>query len=80
MSTYAVVSTILVDIGIESAAVSDESYLRGDLRLDSTELVEVTLELKRRLGVAVRFPPRTDLRVRELCALVDDARAGQPIV
>lgn len=61
---------ILVELGIEADDVTPGARLRGDLELDSTETVEVTLELKRRLDVDVQLESGEDITVDGVCARV----------
>ena len=70
--------SILFELGIPEDDLRDDATLRGDLELDSTEAVEVTLELKRRLGVAVKLESDADLTLRQVCRLVEEAAAGSP--
>jgi len=71
-----VIKEILVDLGIEEEKIYASAYLRKDLELDSTETVEIALELKRRFGVEVKLESRQDLTVAQMCALVDQAKAS----
>jgi acyl carrier protein len=56
----------LVGLGIDADVVGDGSTLHGDLELDSTETVQVALELTRHLGVKVSLSEIGDLPVAEL--------------
>ena len=56
----------LAGLGIEPDAVGDDSTLRGDLELDSTETVQVALELTRHLGTKVSLSGGGDPPVVEL--------------
>lgn len=61
---------ILVGLGFPESDINADARLRGDLELDSTETVEVSLELKRRLGVDVKLESDQDLTFREVCEKV----------
>jgi acyl carrier protein len=50
----AAVSEILAGIGVEPDLISGSAILGKELELDSTDAVEVGLELKRRFSVAVK--------------------------
>jgi acyl carrier protein len=65
-----VVIDILTGLGITDSIIKDDSRLRADLELDSTELVEVSLELKRRLGVDVALESPADICVADLVEAV----------
>jgi len=69
------VRDILVGLGLPEADIQPSARLHGDLELDSTELVEVTLELKRRLDAEVKLETGADLTVGVLCRLVEGALA-----
>lgn len=56
----------LVGLGIDAADVSDGSTLHGDFELDSTETVQVALELTRHLGVKISLSGGGDPPVAEL--------------
>jgi acyl carrier protein len=64
---------IIADLGIEPEEVTPDAHLRGDLELDSTETVEISLELKRRLGAEVKLELKEDPTIADVCALVDEA-------
>ena len=76
-----VLKSILVEeLGFPEEAVGEDTWLRADLRLDSTEIVGVALELKRRLGVGIKFVSREDKRISDVCAMVDQAIAAKATV
>ena len=64
------VADILVEMGVEERNISDDSRIRDNLGLDSTEVVELRLEIKERFGVQVDFTTRPDFTVRELDTLI----------
>lgn len=72
------VADILVGLGIDRGDVAADARLRADLELDSTETVEVTLELKRRLDVEVQLESGEDLTVAQVCDRVASAAADAP--
>ena len=74
----AVVLAALAELGIEAAAVTTDARLRADLELDSTELVQLSLELTRHVGVAVRLSAKDDLTVAQVCRLALEAAAASP--
>jgi acyl carrier protein len=61
----AAVAEILVELGIEPESIADSAALR-DLGLDSTDAVEVKLELKRRFDVTVKVQVKGDETVASL--------------
>jgi len=69
---------ILLDLGISEESIKDTALLRKDLQLDSTETVEISLGLKRRLGVNVKLESRKDITLAEVCDMVDKAMAATP--
>ena len=69
---------ILVDLGIPEESITDTALLRKDLQLDSTETVEISLGLKRRLGVNIKLESRKDITLAEVGDMVDKATAATP--
>jgi acyl carrier protein len=69
-------SRSLAELGIEAAAIRPEVRLHEDLGLDSTEMVQVSLDLTRRLGVRVRLEHRADGTFSDVCERV--ARQAAP--
>jgi acyl carrier protein len=64
---------IIVELGIEPERIADDAHLQDDLELDSTETVQIGLELKRRFGVDVKLESSQDLTVLQVLAMVDAA-------
>ncbi len=77
-STFAVVKDILVtDLGVEEEKVTPGAHLLEDLELDSTDTVEISLQLKKRLGAEVKLQVRDDPTVQDVCTMVESAPARQ---
>jgi acyl carrier protein len=73
LSADAVTETLtvaLAELGIGADQVQPGARLRDDLELDSTEIVQVSLELTRHLGVKVKLEDAADLTLSEVCDLV----------
>ncbi|MGG6265208.1 acyl carrier protein [Leptolyngbya sp. AN03gr2] len=66
-------TAILTELGITKSEISDSAFLRKDLQLDSTETVQISLELKRRLDVNVKLESRQDLTLAQVCEKVEQA-------
>jgi acyl carrier protein len=64
---------ILLELGITKSEISESAFLRKDLQLDSTETVQISLELKRRLDVNVKLESRQDLTLGQVCEKIDQA-------
>ena len=64
---------ILTDLGIPEELIHKDALLREDLQLDSTETVEISLALKRQLGVNVKLEGRQDMTLAQLCNRVEAA-------
>lgn len=64
---------ILTDLGILEELIHQDALLREDLQLDSTETVEISLALKRQLGVNVKLEGRQDITLTQLCNRVEAA-------
>lgn len=65
-----VVTDLLVKLGVEPELVTGTAVLGRDLELDSTDAVEVALELKRRFGVTVKVQVKGSETVEDLTELV----------
>ena len=64
---------ILTDLGIPEELLHQDALLREDLQLDSTETVEISLALKRKLGVNVKLEGRQDITLAQVCNRVEAA-------
>ena len=73
--TIDALASILEELGIPADRIKPSSFLYKDLQLDSTEVVEVSLALKRQFDVRVKLETRQDKTLAELCTLIDLARA-----
>lgn len=67
---------ILIELGISEDSLTEDALLKKDLQLDSTETVEISLALKRRLGVNVKIESRKDTTLAQLCEMVDQAKTA----
>ena len=67
---------ILIDLGIPEELIHQDALLREDLQLDSTETVEISLALKRKLGVNVKLEGRQDITLTQLCNKVEAAMSS----
>ena len=68
-----VLKDILLELGISEELITEKALVHKDLQLDSTETVEVSLGLKRRLGVNVKIESRQDLTLSQVCDMVTQA-------
>ncbi|PMB32041.1 acyl carrier protein [Fischerella thermalis CCMEE 5319] len=64
---------ILTDLGIPEESVHQDAFLYKDLQLDSTETVEISLSLKRQLGVSLKLESRQDLTLAQVSHMVETA-------
>jgi acyl carrier protein len=64
---------ILTELGILKESLHDDARLHEDLQLDSTEIVEIALGLKRQLGVSVKLEGRQDLTLAQVSNKVEAA-------
>jgi acyl carrier protein len=67
------IEEILTELGIEPESITDPAVLGRELGLDSTDSVEVSLELKRRFGVDVKVQVRGEETVADLRSMVTSA-------
>ena len=73
LKTIDTLKAILSDLGIPKNLLHKDILLRKDLQLDSTETVEIALELKRQLGINVKLETHEDMTLAQLCDLVENA-------
>ncbi|MBW4677068.1 MAG: acyl carrier protein [Desmonostoc geniculatum HA4340-LM1] len=71
-------TTILYNLGIPKGSLHQDTLLHKDLQLDSTETVEIALELKRQLGINVKLETRQDMTLAQLHHLVETAVLANP--
>ncbi|WP_216595674.1 acyl carrier protein [Myxosarcina sp. GI1] len=64
---------ILKDLGIPKDLIRANAAINRDLQLDSTEIVEISLALKRRLGVKVKLESRQDKTLAEVSDAIASA-------
>ncbi len=68
--TITTIKTILSDLGIPESDITADARLRQDLELDSTEAVDLSLELHKRFGIKVKIDTGEDMTVQDICTLV----------
>ena len=73
LKTMDTLKAILFDLGIPKNLLHKDILLRKDLQLDSTETIEIALELKRQLGINVKLETREDMTLAQLCNLIENA-------
>ena len=66
---------VLMDLGFEEEELTESASIRQDLQLDSTETVDISLGLKRRLGVNIKLESRKDTTLAEVSQQIADALA-----
>jgi len=64
---------ILTDLGIPEESIYQDALLHEDLQLDSTEIVEISLGLKRRLGINLKLESRQDMTIAQICSAIETA-------
>lgn len=74
---FSTLKNILINLGMDESALHEETHLRKDLELDSTETIEIALELKRQLGVEIKLESRQDQTLAEVCAMVERAKVSK---
>ncbi|NEP61388.1 MAG: acyl carrier protein [Symploca sp. SIO2G7] len=65
--------TILTELGIPNELLHYDTLLHEDLQLDSTEIVEIALRMKRQLGVSVKLESRQDITLAQVCDKIEAA-------
>ena len=65
--------TILKDLGVPEELIKQDSYLYQDLQLDSLEIVEFSLAIKRQMGIKFKLDTRQDKTLAEVCSSIESA-------
>ena len=68
---------ILVDLGVPKESLHDRTLLHRDLQLDSTEMVEIVLALKQKLGISLKLGGRQDMTLAQLCDRIEKEMLAQ---
>jgi acyl carrier protein len=76
---FEILKNILLDLGIDEERIHPNAYLHKDLELDSTETVQIALDLKRLCGVTIKVESRQDLTITNVCTIIDQAKTGNPL-
>lgn len=66
---------VLIDLGFSEEELTDTASIRQDLQLDSTETVDISLGLKRRLGINIKLESRQDMTLAEISQKIAQAVA-----
>jgi acyl carrier protein len=61
---------ILTELGVEPDSIADSAMLGSELELDSTDAVEIGLELKRRFNVTVKVQVKGSETIGDLVKAV----------
>jgi acyl carrier protein len=72
-NTIDILNAILTDLGIPNNLLDPNAFIYRDLQLNSTEIVEISLGLKRRLGVSIKLESRQDITITQVCQQVETA-------
>ncbi|HLP89913.1 MAG TPA: acyl carrier protein [Nostocaceae cyanobacterium] len=64
---------ILINLGISEELLHPDALLHRDLQIDSTETVEISLALKRQLGINLKLETRQDKTLTEVCKMLEAA-------
>lgn len=64
---------ILLDLGFSEQELTENALIRKDLQLDSTETVDISLGIKRRVGVSIKLESRQDQTLAQVSELIDRA-------
>jgi len=66
-----VIRQSLIDLGIPAHEITSQARVQGDLRLDSTEAVQVSLDLKKAFDLSIKIDFSTDPMLTDLVRLVE---------
>jgi acyl carrier protein len=61
-----VLKDVLIDLGFSEDELKESTSIRKDLQLDSTETVDISLGLKRRLGINIKLESRQDTTLGQI--------------
>lgn len=70
---------VLIDLGFSEEELTDTASIRQDLQLDSTETVDISLGLKRRLGINIKLESRQDMTLAEVTEKITQAVAQSTV-
>jgi acyl carrier protein len=73
IETMDTLKQVLADLGIPVESLRENTLLRRDLQLDSTEIVEMALGLKRRLKVNTKIENQQDKTLADICESIAKA-------
>lgn len=62
------VNNVLLDLGIEEHLIKDEHYVRDNIGLDSTEVVEVALAIKKKFNIELSL--KNDMKLSEIYSYI----------
>lgn len=77
VKTFETLREIIYELGIPDELICLNASIYQDLQLDSTEIVEIALVLKRRLGIKIKLETRQDKTLAEICSLIESAKSEQ---
>lgn len=67
---------ILRNMGISEELLQDNALLHRDLELDSTEIVEISLAVKRQFGIAVKLETYQDKTLAQVSHVIQKASSN----
>ncbi|MGX6407685.1 acyl carrier protein [Lactiplantibacillus plantarum] len=71
-NVYKYLKKELQTIGISENDIREDSKLKDDFELDSTELVDLTLSLKKEFGLEIDLSKPNDLTVGQLAKKINE--------
>lgn len=63
---------IVGDLGIDQDLLNADTLLYADLGLDSVEAVQLSLAVKRRLGIDLKLGTRNDMTLADICNMAKE--------
>ncbi|EOW9529290.1 acyl carrier protein [Bacillus cytotoxicus] len=63
---------VLEELGIREEEITENALLRKDLMLDSTETVQVSLEMKRKFDVNIKLESEQDFTIANIIEMVNE--------
>jgi acyl carrier protein len=68
-----VLKDVLIELGFSEEELKESTSIRQDLQLDSTETVDISLGLKRRLGINIKLESRQDTTLAQISEKIAQA-------
>ncbi|MGX4607795.1 acyl carrier protein [Priestia sp. JNUCC 25] len=69
---FEAIKEILLELGIPEEEIKEEALLKSDLALDSTETVQIALEMKRHFNAVIKLESNQDFSIKAVIEMVNN--------